>query len=488
MRGIILSGGKQLARSEESRQKLNAVVRAATRRTLVQQIVEQIALALTGMFAGVALVLLLGTQLLDARWMALVAAAAASFVIWRVRGRKLTEYRVAQLIDHRLGLRDTLSTAWFLIAKPQKRESTLALLQVARAEELLPGLNTESALPFTGRRACVWAVASASLAAGLFAVRYFDAASLDLRPGLISIHVPAVFAGFENFLGGTPSPGLERKSADMGLESGRSHAAGAREPTPGKSGSGETGRDQEDANTQNPQGVGAESAANAAHGAEQSGSPAENSAQSQQGSGNEQSRTGGQPSSGLLDKMKDALSQLVAKMRSASQPSSQGQNSDDQKSAGKANGNNHDAQSKTPQNGSQGEDADSANHDRGTNGTQAQSSQAKDPGQSPNDNASDNHSGIGRQDGDKSLKEAEQLRAMGKLAEIIGKRSQELTGDVTIETASRNQQLATPYSRRVGRHADTGGEIDRDEVPPMYQKYVRDYMKAVREQANPSPQ
>ena len=69
---------------------------------------------------------------------------------------------------------------------------------------------------------------------------------------------------------------------------------------------------------------------------------------------------------------------------------------------------------------------------------------------------------------------------MGKLAEIIGKRSANLTGDMTVETASGNQQLKTEYSQRMGHHADLGGEINRNEIPLMYQQYIRDYMEAVR--------
>jgi hypothetical protein len=95
----------------------------------------------------------------------------------------------------------------------------------------------------------------------------------------------------------------------------------------------------------------------------------------------------------------------------------------------------------------------------------------------------DAHSGIGRQDGDKSVKEAEQLAAMGKLAEIIGKRSASLTGDMTVETPSGKQQLKTDYSGKVGHHADTGGEINRDEIPLADQQYVREYMELVRKQS-----
>ncbi len=72
---------------------------------------------------------------------------------------------------------------------------------------------------------------------------------------------------------------------------------------------------------------------------------------------------------------------------------------------------------------------------------------------------------------------------MGKLAEIIGKRSQNVTGEMMVEVPSGKQQLRTAYSGRIGQHSDTGGEINRDEVPLIFQEYVREYMERVRKQA-----
>ena len=71
---------------------------------------------------------------------------------------------------------------------------------------------------------------------------------------------------------------------------------------------------------------------------------------------------------------------------------------------------------------------------------------------------------------------------MGKLAEIIGKRAQDVTGEMMVEVPSGRQQLRTAYSDRVGRHSDTGGEINRDEVPLLFQQYVREYMERVHRQ------
>ena len=91
--------------------------------------------------------------------------------------------------------------------------------------------------------------------------------------------------------------------------------------------------------------------------------------------------------------------------------------------------------------------------------------QGKSSDSSTDKSKSDSHSGIGSQDGDKETKDAEQLKAMGKLAEIIGKRSASATGDVMVENPSGKQRLQTDYSQRVGQHADLGGEINRDEIP-----------------------
>ena len=112
---------------------------------------------------------------------------------------------------------------------------------------------------------------------------------------------------------------------------------------------------------------------------------------------------------------------------------------------------------------------------------QAKSGQGKSNGKSDErSNSQDGKSGIGKQDGDKSLKEAEQLAAMGKISEIIGKRAQNVTGEVMVEVASGNQQLRTQYSQRRAVHADTGGEINRDEVPLAYQQYVQSYFEEIR--------
>ncbi len=118
--------------------------------------------------------------------------------------------------------------------------------------------------------------------------------------------------------------------------------------------------------------------------------------------------------------------------------------------------------------------------DQQQGGTQ-QASQGKSEGRSNNQpNSPDGKSGIGKQDGDKAAREAAELAAMGKLSEIIGKRAANISGEVMVEVSSGKQQLKTQYSQQNAAHTDSGGEINRDEVPLAYQQYVQQYFAQMR--------
>jgi hypothetical protein len=213
--------------------------------------------------------------------------------------------------------------------------------------------------------------------------------------------------------------------------------------------------------------------------------PSGDQANSQQASDKEQQTNSQQNPAGLMDRMKDALSSLMAKMRPNTAQKSQQENprsAEDQKSGEQASAGkdpNGDAQKDAlNQQASQNQPAEGQAQGETTEKTKA--SQGRSSDQSAEKKSSDAQSGVGRQDGDKNVRESEQLKAMGKLAEIIGKRSASVTGDMMVENPSGKQQLKTEYSQRMGHHADLGGEINRDEIPLMYQQYVREYMEQVR--------
>jgi hypothetical protein len=189
--------------------------------------------------------------------------------------------------------------------------------------------------------------------------------------------------------------------------------------------------------------------------------------------------------SGLLGKFKDAMSSLMNRMRQA--PSAKGS----QQQAGAQNGGQQKSQSgNAGQNGKKGQqpgDGQQANAKDGQPGEDsenAQNSQSGSPGESGQQAATKQPgSGIGRQDGSKDVKLAEQLAAMGKISEIIGKRAANVSGELTVEVENSNQQLRTPYAQRDAQHIQAGGEINRDEVPVALQAYVQQYFEQVRKQA-----
>jgi uncharacterized membrane protein len=455
---------------------------------------------------GGVLMLLLGTQILHWYWLALLGSAATALASFRIRGRLLPQYRVAQMLDQRLQLSDSLSTAWFLLSMPQGRDNAAARFQIEHAEALARTVQPSRAFTFTGQR--LWALtgALAAVAFGLFAVRYLVTNSLSLQQALVPVHLVSVFERIGNSLSAEnrrmPDPGeanrqqAQSQSAEPQPMDGRSDMVPGEDVKTGKPEGTASGQSQkqkadlpasskpQEGQSESREGSPGTAQPNAAQKPEASNGDQPQGQQSAKAK--EESAAGQEGSSGLLDKMKDALSSLMTKMRPNQSAQKSAQNSErapeeqkggDQKSAGKA----QQGEQQEARNEQASQEQSSEGQAQGQTTERTQASQGRNSDQSP-EKGSDAHSGVGRQDGEKSLKEAEQLRAMGKLAEIIGKRSASVTGEMMVETPSGKQQLKTAYSQRVGRHSDLGGEINRDEIPLMYQQYVREYMEQVHKQ------
>jgi hypothetical protein len=190
-----------------------------------------------------------------------------------------------------------------------------------------------------------------------------------------------------------------------------------------------------------------------------------------------------------MSKMKDAFQNLLSKAKPQQNQQGSAQQGKDQKSAqgksqqGSKQQNGKDGQ---PQNGQQQGDAQ-----EGEDGQEAKNSenaqQGKGQGKSDSQQSSKQPgSGIGSQDGDKAIRNAEQLAAMGKISEILGKRSATISGEATVEVQTTNQQLRTPYAQKGAQHTQGGAEISRDEVPVALQPYVQQYFEQVRKQSAPA--
>ena len=94
------------------------LVSRARRRFFHNELMGQGANAASAALMAFILLLLLGTQILDWRWIVLIAALAAAAGLYCARKRLPSLYAVAQAVDRQLGLADTVSTALYFNQEP----------------------------------------------------------------------------------------------------------------------------------------------------------------------------------------------------------------------------------------------------------------------------------------------------------------------------------------------------------------------------------
>jgi hypothetical protein len=485
-------------------------VRRARHRILANEALRHAAYAASAALASLIVLLLLGTQILGWPWLLLLPAAAlaaGAYTTWR---RAPSAYRVAQRLDHNLRLADALSTAVFFAQSGSvDRGGDMRRAQWSQAESIAAGVDPRRAIPLRMPRA-LYAAALLALAAGsLFALRYGLARRLDLRPPLARMlqdklgytetrqaardrQKPAVHdpkrpedAGFSLDEAGQKAPGELDAAPDSALDTvGEPDAVnqtGASRPESAKAAK-STPLEGEQNQGEEAEGVSANP------GDQQSadgrkGPSAGKPGKQGQGDGQQEAAANSNENSSLLGKFRDAMSSLMNRVRQ--QAGAQGaQQAGAQKGQQKSQSGNNGQNGKQGQQPGDGQQADAKDGQPGDDSESAQSAQPGSPGESGQQPATKQPgSGIGRQDGSKDVKLAEQLAAMGKISEIIGKRAANVTGELTVEVENSNQQLRTPYAQRDAHHAEAGGEIHRDEVPVGLQAYVQQYFEQVRKQA-----
>ena len=75
---------------------------------------------------------------------------------------------------------------------------------------------------------------------------------------------------------------------------------------------------------------------------------------------------------------------------------------------------------------------------------------------------------------------------MGKISEILGKRSAAVSGEVMVEVGSSKQQFKTPWAQHQADHSNAGGEINRDEIPLTEQQFIERYFEEIHKSAQPA--
>lgn len=482
----------------------------ARQRLLYNQLAAQFTFAVSLVLGAVILLLLAGTQILDWRILAVLIACGAIFGLVRTIRRMPSLYHVAVLIDRRAQLFDSLSTAWiFELGQGTSRpEPEIVAGQREQAEILARGVDLESALPFTMPRATYAMAALFLVASSLFALRYGISHSLDLKPPLTSVVLDALGWNPPISAEKAKHPVESRMAAllkQLGIsvpEAGEKIQSGNLDAATDSALDTINDPDTDNSLAKNPPGSKSEEASMQGKNGDPSTDPEDSSSNDQAapGKGNPEDSMGSNEgpqqgeqqasksgsageNSSLLSKIKDAINNMMAKSKSSQAPGgqkSQSQTSQAQNGAqtsdkgqpgqGKQEGGKDNADA--AQDGQQQSDSEASQNSPGKGGGK---SNDKDASAQPG-------SGIGRQDGAKDLHAAQQEKAMGKLSEVIGKRSANVTGEMTVEVQSGSQQLKTGYAQRNAQHTASGGDLSRDEVPLDLQPYVSGYFDEIRRQ------
>jgi hypothetical protein len=464
---------------------VDQVVLQARRRAIALLALEHLCRAAAAVALVLAVMLVAGAEIFHPGWPAAAFLAAGSYAAWQVRRRAPDFYAAAQTADAGLGLRDLLATAWHLRSRQGAPRSPLAPVVEQRAAEACLHADLREALPLRWTRSATAAAAAVLLLLGVFALRVGILRTFDLRPPLVAVEFDT--------LTGAPLPPQRpprqpAKKFDLPGFSLEEASAGAPDDEQLPAEALRT-MDASEASAPSPQGRqltqrSAQAAGeNLPPGAEQ---PEESdSGQQEGGNGAEEESSAAKdapppqaPQDSLLDKMRDALASLMDKFKIETPPGDSSRTSKQtakQEAARREKG--------RPQPGKKGEQAGEGEMLSPQQQAAADSSaQSKsEQGGRPDPSSQNEKSGIGKEEGRKELQEAEDLQAMGKLDELLGKRARNLQGEVMVEvTNSKNQQLKTPWSDSTGPRSDPGGELGRDEVPLHLQDYVQRYYEQVR--------
>ncbi len=475
---------------------------------------DQTALAAAVAMGGAILLLVLGTQILNWYWPVFLFAAGLAAGVWRIRRMTPSPYVLAQKIDRRIGSYDALSTAYYFTNGGTARARQLTDLQKAKADRIALETDIAYAVPIHLSRSAYLLAGVFAIAASLFAFRYGLMHTLDLSAPIANIHFnnpfsidparkeastkkSAIQEQFDEQLKqlGLSLEDLNSPAGDQKLATDKPVSALATPAGQIPIESNEQGQSVDSGKPNDGEPEASEGSDNAKPGTSNQPSDQENGSGTSDKQGTpQQGKQQTPPSSSknpsgenasMADKMRDAVANLLSKLKSPGKQSDSQQNAAQQDKGGSAK-QKQDAGQKgmQGQGKSQGEgqpNPDQQGDQEGESGDQSQSAQSK-AGDKNADKAGqqDAKSGIGKQDGDKELRDAEQLAAMGKISELLGKRAAQVTGEMTVEVPSGKQQLKTAYTQNKAVHADAGSEANRDEIPLLYQPYVQRYFEEVR--------
>ncbi len=479
-------------------QALTLTIQRAQRRVVINQALAQAATGLAITLLGPVLLLLLGRQL-AAPLLVIFAAAGIAFAAWQWWRAVPCGYRVAQALDQRLGSHDQISTAVHFL----ERDEPAAIQQRQAAAGIAGVCDPESVFPFTMPRP--YALASVMLVGlGLLGLRYWLEKPLNFDRPLTAMLLNAIRG----------APTAEQQPAEhQRPEQGEKREAAFESQSPelGRRGQGEQGSptaESPDAADKNQTGDSRDSGDAVATTEELEGMMAGNGEndpiqsyedmlerdakaglskpEGKDTSSNEQQ--GHKPansegdSNSLLSKLREAMRNMLSRFQTKLPQTGRQEMASASQGLGEQQEGNGDGRSGDgqPQAGEKG-GAEAEGGPEGAKSGSEQSGTGKEGGKSGDGARGDAGKGAGNQEGDKQLRAARELEAFGKLTELYGRRAANVAGEITVETQPGKQTLRTPLGQSNARHADSGGEISRDEIPLAYQAFVKEYFQKIHQ-------
>jgi hypothetical protein len=487
------------------------LIRRARRRFLLNETLAQFAFAVAVLIGGFVLMLIFGTRYLEWWTLAIFAAAGVAIGSWRVFKRAPTPYTTAVRLDENAHLHDALSTALHF-SETSNGAGEFRHSQRQQAESAAGDVQLDRAVPFLIPRSLYAMAALFLVASALIGLRYGVGHRLDLRAPITQLFfedeairdpkkAQALYPKSKTWmdeaqsllskLGMAPNPNEpapgDPDALDKAIEQALQNPA---DPTAkGEKGGGQGGKPGQtkagDSANDSPNGDPIDNGDQQAKD-DQNGQEGANPKDGQQGSKSSPGKNGS-PSNkeSLLSRLKDAVSNMLSKSEKNQDSSSSEKNQQSAKNE-TPSGEKGQAGKGAQEKGESQSDAEGQPDSDSQAGQQAQGKLNNAANQTP----AQGGSGIGNQDGSKEIKAAAQLKAMGKISEIIGQRAATVTGETSVEVQSGNQKLHTDYSNTTAGHGETDGDVTRDEIPLSLQAYVQQYFAEVRKAggaAKPKP-
>jgi len=462
------------------------LINRARRRFVLNEGLAQTALAAAVAIGGFALLLIVGTRYLEAWTVGIFAVAGVAIGAWQLRRRVPGQYETARRVDENAGLKDALSTAlYFSHHEPTNGSGSAEFRQSQReyAEKLSDSVLLETAVPFTFPRAVYVMAGLAVLVSLLIGLRYSAGRGIDLRAPITQV----LFQDLAAPLAGKKDSKKDARSSRSAMDKAIDQALEGPRPPDNKEPDTKKGETKADAS--NPA----------------QGDPMENNNDPSlfddvDLEGKQAFKEGDKTDDGdkknpdlspsekesLLSKLKEAVENLLSKEKKEGQEGEKNQqqaksdSKKSQKKGEKSGGQKGDKQKGKDDQASEQEaeaDAEAELAKQNEKSKQNNAAQSQQPAQEGD--------GIGKQDGKKEIRIAEQLKAMGKISEIIGQRNNDVSGETTIELQSGDQNLTTAYSNTKANHGESDGDVTRDQIPLAMQAYVQEYFQQVRKASAP---